>query len=64
MNDVGKTIWARDMSVKGKVRKISSRYCAVCGYHDCYIVDWDDGSVTKPCTKGVCYTHNGDLVIE
>lgn len=64
MNEVGRTIWARDMRVKGKIRKLSSRYCAVCGYHDCYIVDWEDGTVTKPCTRGVSVTKHGELKID
>lgn len=64
MNNARKIIWASDRSIKGTVRKISSRYCAVCGQHDCYIVDWEDGSVTKPCTSGVRYTDNGDLIID
>ena len=63
MSDIGKTIWARDCSVKGKVIKESERYCAVCGRHACYIVHWEDGTMTKPCTKGVLYQENGDLII-
>lgn len=62
MNDVGKTIWSRDHKIKGTVKTISSRLCAACGYHSCYIVKWEDGKTTKPCTKGVGYIGN-DLII-
>lgn len=62
-NEVGKTIWSRNKAVKGVVTAISHRACAVCGYGTCYIVKWDDGKITKPCTKSVGYTPEGDLLI-
>lgn len=52
-NDVGKVIWSRGRKVKGMVTAVSERYCTVCGRHTCYIVRWDDGTKTKPCTAGV-----------
>jgi hypothetical protein len=53
MSDIGKTIWSRGHEEKGIVTNESERYCAVCGRHSCYIVKWDDGTITKPCTAGV-----------
>ena len=54
MDDVGKIIWSRGKEIKGIVKSISSRYCAACGRnHRCYIVRWDDGTMTKPCSAGV-----------
>lgn len=62
--DVGKKIWTRDHSEYGIVQKESHRYCAACGFtHSCYIVKWNDGTITKPCTKGVEVLPNGDLHI-
>lgn len=53
-NDIGKTIWSRGRKEKGVVTKLSERYCAGCqSTHTCYIVKWDDGTTTKPCTAGV-----------
>ena len=64
MSEIGKTMWSRDRVFRGTVTKISRRYCAACGGdHDCYIVHWDDGTVTKPCANGVEYDTNGDLII-
>lgn len=52
--DVGKTMWSRDRAIKGTVTGISQRRCAACGRtHTCYIVKWDDGTTTKPCTKAM-----------
>ncbi len=54
MSAVGKTIWSRGRTEKGTITKESHRWCAGCGrHHSCYIVKWDDGSITKPCTAGV-----------
>ena len=62
--EVGKTIYARNRTSVGKVRKVSYRRCAVCGDHSCYIVDWEDGGMTKPCTCGVKTNPDGTLEIE
>ena len=62
--DVGKKIWSRDMKESGIVMAESHRRCVACGYHSCYIVRWNDDSITKPCTKGVSTLKNGDLKID
>ena len=62
--EAGKIIYARNRTSIGKVRKVSYRRCAVCGYHSCYIVDWEDNSMTKPCTCGVKSNPDGTLEIE
>ena len=62
-DEIGKTIWSRDRKSRGVVTGISSRRCAACGYSRCYLVKWGDGTKTKPCTKGVGYTSDGDLII-
>lgn len=64
MSDVTKYIWDRNLEMKGIITKESKRHCAVCGRHSCYIVLWDDGTRTKPCTAGVSYLPNGDLIID
>lgn len=64
MNDTGKIIWSRGQKEKGIVTSESERYCAVCGRHACYIVKWNDGKTTKPCTHGVKRLSNGELEIE
>lgn len=52
--NIGRTIWNQKHTEKGVVISISNRYCAACGHdHECYIVKWDDGAKTKPCTAGV-----------
>jgi hypothetical protein len=64
MSNVGKIIWARGRKEKGIVVKESFRWCAACGRnHDCYIVKWDDGTKTKPCTAGI-KTVGDELEIE
>ena len=63
MSDVEKNIWDRNHTVKGIVIKESERYCTVCGRHSCYIVKWEDGQKTKPCTCGVKLLEDGDLQI-
>lgn len=63
MSDIGKTIWSREHKEKGIVVNESERYCAVCGRHSCYIVKWEDGKKTKPCTHGIKRLSNGDLEI-
>lgn len=64
MSDVTKYIWDRNLEMKGIITKESERYCSICGRHSCYIVLWDDGTRTKPCTAGVSYLPNGDLIID
>lgn len=59
MSNTGKIIWDRTHTHKGVIIKESERYCIVCGRHSCYIVEWDDGMRTKPCTNGV-YTLQDD----
>lgn len=63
--DIGKTIFARGTrDIKGTVKSVSSRYCAACqSTHTCYIVKWDDGTTTKPCTAGVKVNSDGTLQI-
>lgn len=63
-SDVGKTILSSDRLHKGIITKESERYCAVCGWHSCYIVRWDDGTMTKPCTAGVSYDRDSILIID
>lgn len=63
MSDINRTIWSRDHKIKGRITHESERYCAACGRHSCYIVKWDDNTITKPCTKGVSCLPNGDLII-
>lgn len=53
-SEVGNIIYSRDKKEKGVVKKISSRYCAACGgIETCYVVEWEDGKITKPCIAGV-----------
>lgn len=62
--DVGKTIWSRNKAERGKILRISHRYCAACGGdHSCYIVQWSDGTTTKPCTAGVGFDADSDDLI-
>ena len=62
-SEVGAPFLSRDAAIKGHVEKISSRRCAVCSYCTCYIVRWEDGTVTKPCVRGVGYNADGILQI-
>ena len=51
--NVGRTMLSRDGALKGVITGVSSRYCAGCGMnHPCYLVTWENGRKTKPCTKG------------
>ena len=62
----GRTIYGRNRVCVGKVRRVSYRQCAVCGWHSCYIVDWGEGTsrkMTKPCTCGVKENPDGTLQI-
>ena len=60
--DVGKIIYSATRKVQGKVTNISSRYCSACGReHHCYIVKWDDGSRSRPCTAAVSVNPDGTL---
>ena len=53
-NEVGNTMYSRDKSEKGTVKKIQSRYCAACYSTSlCYVVEWSDGKITKPCIHGI-----------
>lgn len=62
--DIGKTILSRDGKERGRVQRISSRFCAACqANHTCYIVLWDDTTKTKPCTAGVKTNPDGTLQI-
>lgn len=62
--DIGKTFLSSDGKIKGVVKTISERYCAACQCtHTCYIVDWEDGVRTKPCTAGVRVNPGGTLQI-
>lgn len=62
--EIGQKFLSRDGSIEGTVKTISSRYCAACGIIcTCYIVQWSDNSVTKPCARGVIYNANGVLQI-
>lgn len=60
---VGRKLWDANHNEHGTVKSISSRFCAVCGQHDCFVVEWPDGKVTKPCTAGVKMLADGDLQI-
>ena len=60
----GAKIYARGKTMAGTVRCVSYRHCAACGQHSCYIVDWPDGHMTKPCTAGVKTNPDGTLEIE
>lgn len=52
--EVGNVIYSRDKTEKGVVKKIQSRYCAACYATSlCYVVEWSDGKITKPCIHGV-----------
>ena len=60
----GRRIWSRGKTISGIVKAESRRYCGACmRVHACYVVLWDDGSTTKPCTAGVEFLDNGDLHI-
>lgn len=62
----GRKIYGRNRACVGKVRRVSYRQCAVCGWHSCYIVDWGEGTsrkMTKPCTCGVKENPDGTLQI-
>ena len=62
----GRKIYGRNRACVGKVRRVSYRQCAVCGWHSCYIVDWGEGTsrkMTKPCTCGVKENPDGTLEI-
>lgn len=61
--DIGKTLWSRNKTSKGRIVGVSNRYCAGCqGMHSCYIVQWENGLKTKPCTNGVS-VEGSDLII-
>ena len=73
--DVGKRIYSKNGVYTGVVLKISSKSCFECGkhrhccagcdnHHICYVVQWDDGKVTNPCTSGVKYNLDGSLTIQ
>ena len=52
-DEVGNTIYSRNKTESGIVKKISSRYCAACGgVETCYVVEWKDKKITKPCIHG------------
>lgn len=58
--NIGMRIFSRDKSVKGVVTGVSARYCAACERcHPCYLVTWENGKKTKPCTKSVGETIGG-----
>ncbi len=60
----GRRIWNRDKAISGIIQAKTRRYCAACQrVHDSYIVLWDNGMKTKPCTAGVEFLENGDLHI-
>jgi hypothetical protein len=49
----GDVVLSRDGSAKGTVVGLSVRYCAACGrVSPCANVRWEDGKLTKPCTRG------------
>lgn len=53
-DEVGNTIHSRNNKEKGIVKKIQNRYCSACGGSNlCYVVEWKDGKITKPCVAGV-----------
>ena len=57
-------ILSRDGKLTGKIATISYRWCSGCQRdNECYIVHWEDGTVTKPCTAGVKKNKNGILQI-
>ena len=57
-------ILSRNGKLKGKIKTVSYRYCAGCQKdHECYIVHWEDGTLTKPCTAGVRKNKDGILQI-
>lgn len=63
-DEVGNTIYSRNKKEKGIVKKISSRYCAACGESNlCYVVEWEDKKITKPCIEGVAINDDGTLYI-
>lgn len=48
----------------GQILHRSHRYCAACqGNHSCYVVQWPDGKVTKPCTADCKINADGRLQI-
>ena len=62
--EVGQKFLSKNGKDEGIVRGISSRYCAACGrVRSCYIVEWEDGSTTKPCVIGVVRNKDGVLQI-
>lgn len=62
--NIGQTMLSRDGNIKGVVTGVSSRYCAACERnHPCYLVTWEHGKKTKPCTKGVKELPHGGLQI-
>lgn len=63
-NMIGKTIYNRDRTNVGVIKGLSYRYCAACGKnHMCLLVKWNDGKTTKPCSKGIAYIDDGNLII-
>lgn len=63
-DEVGNTIYSRNRKEKGIVKKISYRYCAACcGDNLCYVVEWEDKKITKPCAAGVAINDDGTLYI-
>ncbi len=54
---IGTTIWARDMSSKGTITNIVTKWCAGCqSVGPVYSVKWEDGKRTYPCPAG-CRTN-------
>ena len=64
MSDIGKTIYARNKSAKGKITNIIDQYCAGCGkYGRKYSVKWEDGTRTFPCPAGCKCNKDGSIEI-
>lgn len=61
---LGKTIFSRDKSKRGRVVSVHMRQCAACGYAPCCRVVWEDGKITKPCVNGITLLPDGSLKID
>lgn len=63
-NHIGSIILSRNGKTRGTITGASARYCAACGRnHPCFLVTWEDGQKTKPCTRGVKQVSTGVLQI-
>lgn len=57
-------ILSRGSLKTGEILYVSRRYYAACQMNTrCYVVRWQDGSVTKPCATGIHRNADGILQI-